>query len=133
MSFIDKAMKEAQKAMDKHGPKVQEGLDKAKTEAQKAAHKHGPKIQEGIDKVAAKADERTGGKHHDKIAQARGKVSQGFDTATSKLDESAAKDQGPAYGAPGDVATEFPIADPPTASDSPTIDPDGPDPQQPKL
>lgn len=49
-------------------------LDKAKDKLTKAVDEHGEKIAEGIDKAGAFANEKTGGKHADKIDQATGKA-----------------------------------------------------------
>ena len=42
-------------------------LDKAKAAAQKAVHDHGDKIRTASEKTGKVIDEKTGGKHHDKI------------------------------------------------------------------
>ena len=49
-------------------------LDKAKAKLTDAVDQHGDKIAEGIDKAGAFANEKTGGKHADKIDQATGKL-----------------------------------------------------------
>lgn len=107
MGFIDKALHQAHKAIDKHGPKVQTGLEKAKVEAGKAARKHAPKVHQGIEKAAATVDQRTGGKHTDKIQVARDKVSQGFTTATERMDATARQNAGGRH-----TSTQTPVAEP---------------------
>ena len=47
-------------------------LDKAKAKLTDAVDQHGDKIADGIDKAGKLADEKTGGKHADKINQADG-------------------------------------------------------------
>lgn len=55
-------------------------LDKAKGKLSDTVDQHGEKIAQGIDKAAALADDKTGGKHADKI---RG----GADKAKDALDK----------------------------------------------
>ena len=46
-------------------------FDKAKQALTGAVDKHGDKISEGIDKTAEMIDDRTGGKHADKLGRRR--------------------------------------------------------------
>ena len=62
-------------------------LDDAKKKLTDAVDKHGDKISDGIDKAAAMADEKTGGKHTDKIAKATGKAKDGLDRLDGKNDD----------------------------------------------
>ena len=62
-------------------------LDQAKRKLSKAVDQHGDKISDGIDKAAAFADDKTGGKHHDKIESAAGKARDGLDKLDGKNDD----------------------------------------------
>jgi len=68
-------------------------LDKAKATLGKAVGDHGDKIAEGIDKVGRAVNQRTGGKHADKIDQATGKAREALDSLDGKND-----DTGPGTG-----------------------------------
>ena len=72
-------------------------LDDAKKQLTDAVDKHGDKISEGIDKAAELADQKTGGKHTDKIAGATGKARDALDTLDGKDDG----DLGPGVDLPG--------------------------------
>lgn len=61
-------------------------LDKAKAKLGKAVDDHGDKISDGIDRAARLADEKTGGKHTDKITRATGKAREALDSLDSKDD-----------------------------------------------
>ncbi len=62
-------------------------LDKAKDKLTQAVDQHGDKIAEGIDKAGRFADEKTGGKHTDKIGQATGKARDALDSLDGKNDD----------------------------------------------
>lgn len=62
-------------------------LDKAKSKLTEAVDKHGDKIDQGIDKVAGVADQKTGGKHSDKIEGARTKAKDALDKLDGKNDD----------------------------------------------
>ena len=62
-------------------------LDDAKRKVGDAVDKHGDKIGEGIDKAAKFADDKTGGKHADKIANASAKAKDGLDKLDGKNDD----------------------------------------------
>jgi hypothetical protein len=62
-------------------------LDKAKEKLSKAVDDHGDKIAQGIDKAGAFANEKTGGKHADKIDQATGKARDALDSLDGKNDD----------------------------------------------
>jgi len=62
-------------------------LDKAKDTLNDAVDQHGDKISDGIDKAAAFADEKTGGKHTDKIESATGKAKDALDKLDGKNDD----------------------------------------------
>jgi len=62
-------------------------LDKAKEKLGKAVDDHGDKIAQGIDKAGAFANEKTGGKHADKIDQATGKARDALDSLDGKNDD----------------------------------------------
>lgn len=68
-------------------------FDKAKDKLSDAVDQHGEKIAQGIDKAAAVADQKTGGKHADKIRGGAAKAKDALD----KLDK---KDDGD-LGGPG--------------------------------
>ena len=62
-------------------------LDKAKAKLTQAVDQHGDKIADGIDKAGKLADEKTGGKHTDKIDQATGKARDALDSLDGKNDD----------------------------------------------
>ncbi|WP_193606575.1 antitoxin [Nocardioides lijunqiniae] len=62
-------------------------LDDAKKKLTDAVDKHGDKISDGIDKAAAAADQKTGGKHADKIAKVQSKAKDGLDKLDGKNDD----------------------------------------------
>ena len=62
-------------------------LDKAKAKLTKAVDDHGDKIAGGIDKAGAMVNEKTGGKHADKIDQATGKARDALDSLDGKNDD----------------------------------------------
>lgn len=62
-------------------------LDKAKAKLTDAVDQHGDKIAEGIDKARAFANEKTGGKHADKIDKATGKARDALDQLDGKDDD----------------------------------------------
>ena len=64
-------------------------LDNAKNKLNDAVDQHGDKISDGIDKAAALADEKTGGKHTDKIESATGKAKDALDKLDGKDDDIA--------------------------------------------
>lgn len=68
-------------------------LEQARAKLTEAVDKHGDKIAGGIDKAARAADQRTGGKHHSKIAQASAKAKEGLSRLES--DEKRRTDGGP--------------------------------------
>ena len=62
-------------------------LDDAKGKLNDALDQHGDKISDGIDKAAALADEKTGGKHTDRIESATGKAKDALDKLDGKNDD----------------------------------------------
>ena len=62
-------------------------LDKAKAKLTDAVDQHGDKIAEGIDKAGAFANEKTGGKHADKIDKATVKPRDALDSLDGKDDD----------------------------------------------
>jgi hypothetical protein len=62
-------------------------LDKAKAKLTEAVDQHGYKIAQGIDKAGSFANERTGGKHADKIDRATGKARDALDSLDGKDDD----------------------------------------------
>ncbi len=64
-------------------------LDKAKAKLTKAVDDHGDQIAGGIDKAAAVVNEKTGGKHADKIEKATGKARDALDSLDGKNDDLA--------------------------------------------
>ena len=70
-------------------------LDNAKAKLGKAVDDHGDKIAQGIDKAGRAVNERTGGKHADKIDKATGKARDALDSLDGKND-----DIGPGTGGP---------------------------------
>ena len=62
-------------------------LDDAKKKLGDAVDQHGGKISDGIDKAAKAVDDRTGGKHHDKIANATGRAKDALDKLDGRNDD----------------------------------------------
>ena len=62
-------------------------LDKAKAALTDAVDQHGDKIAQGIDKAGSVVNEKTGGKHADKIDQATGKARDALDNLDGKNDD----------------------------------------------
>ena len=62
-------------------------LDKAKARLTKAVDDHGDKIAQGIDKAGHLVNEKTGGKHADKIDRATGKARDALDSLDGKNDD----------------------------------------------
>ena len=62
-------------------------LDKAKAKLTDAVDQHGDKIAQGIDKAGQLANEKTGGKHADKIDKATGKARDALDSLDGRNDD----------------------------------------------
>jgi MT0933-like antitoxin protein len=62
-------------------------MDKAKARLTDAVDQHGDKIAQGIDKAGSVVNEKTGGKHADKIDQATGKARDALDSLDGKNDD----------------------------------------------
>ncbi len=62
-------------------------MDNIKGKVADAVDDHGDKIADGIDKAATLADDKTGGKHHDKIAGATDKAKDALDGLDGKNDD----------------------------------------------
>jgi antitoxin protein of toxin-antitoxin system len=62
-------------------------MDKAKAALTDAVDQHGDKIAQGIDKAGSVVNEKTGGKHADKIDQATGKARDALDSLDGKNDD----------------------------------------------
>jgi MT0933-like antitoxin protein len=62
-------------------------LDKAKAAVTDAVDQHGDKIAQGIDKAGSVVNEKTGGKHADKMDQATGKARDALDSLDGRNDD----------------------------------------------
>jgi hypothetical protein len=62
-------------------------LDKAKAKLTQAVDQHGDKIADGIDRAGRFANEKTGGKHTDKIDRATGSARDALDNLDGKNDD----------------------------------------------
>lgn len=62
-------------------------LDKAKAKLTDAVDQHGDKIAQGIDKAGDMVNEKTGGKHADKVDQATGKARDALDSLDGRNDD----------------------------------------------
>ena len=62
-------------------------MDKAKAALTDAVDQHGDKIAQGIDKAGSVVNDKTGGKHADKIDQATGKARDALDSLDGKNDD----------------------------------------------
>jgi MT0933-like antitoxin protein len=88
MSFFDdvsRKVKDKAEEWDVHGKaekfaaEVDRVAHEAKDKAAEYADDNRGRIREGLDKAGATIDERTDGKYADKVARAKGKVSEGVD------------------------------------------------------
>ena len=66
-------------------------LDKFKAKAQKAVDDHGDKIDQGIDKAAKVADQKTKGKYSEKIVGGQSKAKEALDKLDGKNDGDLSK------------------------------------------
>ena len=73
-------------------------LDKAKAKLAKAVDDHGDKIADGMDKAGKAVNDRTGGKHADKIDQAKAKARDALDQLDGKNDDIRPDPPKPATG-----------------------------------
>lgn len=62
-------------------------IDKAKAKLTDAVDSHGDKIAAGIDKAGDFVDDKTGGKHSDKIESAKNKAADALDALDGKDDD----------------------------------------------
>jgi hypothetical protein len=62
-------------------------LDKAKDALTKAVDEHGDKIKQGADQAGKLIDDKTGGKHTDKIEQGKQKLEDALDKLDGKDDD----------------------------------------------
>ena len=62
-------------------------MDKAKAALTDAVDQHGDKIAQGIDKAGSVVNDKTGGKHADKIDQATGKARDALDSLDGRNDD----------------------------------------------
>ena len=62
-------------------------MDKAKAALTDAVDQHGDKIAQGIDKAGSVVNEKTGGKHADKIDRATGKARDALDSIDGRNDD----------------------------------------------
>ncbi|MDZ5660692.1 antitoxin [Nocardioides sp. S-58] len=62
-------------------------LDKAKAKLTETVDQHGDKIAHGIDKAGTMVNEKTGGKHADKIDKATGKARDALDSLDGRNDD----------------------------------------------
>ena len=62
-------------------------MDKAKAALTDAVDQHGDKIAQGIDKAGSLVNDKTGGKHADKIEKATGKARDALDSLDGKNDD----------------------------------------------
>jgi hypothetical protein len=62
-------------------------MDKAKAALTDAVDQHGDKIAQGIDKAGSVVNEKTGGKHADKIDRATGKARDALDSLDGRNDD----------------------------------------------
>jgi hypothetical protein len=62
-------------------------LDNLRKKATKAVDEHGDKIGQGIDKAAGMADQRTGGRHGDKVDKASAATKDALDKLDGRDDD----------------------------------------------
>lgn len=62
-------------------------MDKAKAALTDAVDQHGDKIAQGIDKAGSVVNEKTGGKHAEKIEKATGKARDALDSLDGRNDD----------------------------------------------
>ena len=97
-------------------------LDNAKDKLTKAVDQHGDKIHGGIDKAGRLVNERTGGKHADKVERATGKARGAVDSLDPKKQAGTTP-----------PAASSPTPPPPAPDPSPATDPLRPPSEQPGL
>jgi hypothetical protein len=101
---------------------IADRLKDLKTKAVDATVERSDKIHEAVEKVATTADERTGGKYHDKIQQVGAKAGSLVDgLAASGQPEAGAAGSAPAEPAPPaePAAPAEPVADVPADAAAP--------------
>ena len=59
-------------------------LDKAKKTLNKAVDQHGDKIEKGADQLGRTINQRTGNKHADKVAKSKQQLKKGLDSLDGK-------------------------------------------------
>lgn len=67
--------------------KLKGAVGQAKTKAADAVDKHGPKVAEGIDKAGSFVDKKTKGKYSDKISKGTIKAKEGLEKLDKKDDD----------------------------------------------
>jgi hypothetical protein len=100
---------------------IADRLKDLKTKAVDATAEHSDKIHEAVEKVATTADQRTGGKYHERIQQAGAKAGSLVDSLKGPEQQAAAEGPDDAPEAAGVAAP----ADPPPAADAPGEPADG--------
>ncbi|MCW3019807.1 MAG: hypothetical protein JWN10_2115 [Solirubrobacterales bacterium] len=80
---------------------ISDRLNELKSKAVDATVEHSDKIQEAVEKVASTADQRTGGKYHERIEQAGAKAGSLLDSLKGAPDQAGAADQAGAENTDG--------------------------------
>jgi hypothetical protein len=87
---------------------IADRLNELKSKAVDATVEHSDKIQEAVEKVASTADQRTGGKYHERIEQAGAKAGSLLDSLKGAPDQVGAENADGAPDAPSEPGTGTP-------------------------
>jgi len=87
---------------------IADRLNELKSKAVDATVEHSDKIHEAVEKVASTADQRTGGKYHERIEQAGAKAGSLLDSLKGAPDQAGAENADGAPAAPSEPGTEAP-------------------------
>lgn len=81
---------------------IADRLNELKSKAVDATVEHSDKIQEAVEKVASTADQRTGGKYHERLEQAGAKAGSLLDSLKGAPEDRVAENADGATAAPGE-------------------------------
>jgi MT0933-like antitoxin protein len=84
---------------------IADRLNELKSKAVDATVEHSDKIQEAVEKVASTANERTGGKYHERIEQAGAKAGSLLDSLKGAPPGDAPAGESPPADAAGDASS----------------------------
>jgi hypothetical protein len=94
---------------------IADRLNELKSKAVDATVEHSDKIQEAVEKVASTANERTGGKYHERIEQAGAKAGSLLDSLKGEPGDAPPGDAPAGDAPPADAADGAPSGQGPAA------------------